>query len=577
MNLYKLGLHNKFSSSSFIEFLRGISYCVQSLDVERTNFLSDAYLHSDFYCSALKEINLFGCDLSLDTIQNMLTKYKDIESISLSLNIRSSSGFLAIMHQLSELRKLKKLKIHNCSLDERHPLAFEASRLRLHQLFKAQNNLESLSFVHCQMPLDLYMIAIDYNPELREISFKMCGKLQADAFKTSDGAALKKLETLNLAGTKCDDHVLKTVAERAPQLKHVYINACGSLVTENGIAFFAERCRCLTTLVISKTRFDKLHLTDAALAVIANSCCSLKYLAVNYCLGIGHLGVVALASGCKLLEDLEIAGCDTLSDDSLQSLVENCLNLRKLNLLDCEQITSTSVNSILVKLRHLRYLDLNNCYRLCDLKFMSTDLRINTEDCRDDIVKDNLSKPESNGVETKQRFTFDEIHSHIFVLSIGYCSKISAECLRQVASFCPDIRELNLQECFNITDQSVELVTKSCKSLTKFNISGGFGNHSTKLTDKSLESLAKWSQKLEHLVILQNPNITINGINAVVVRCPRIDLVSVSTGNRVQIPGLKLAFGKVNTKWIKLDVLSGKANYVDIYVQLNKAVKQTQD
>ena len=577
VKLYKYGLHNKFSSSSFIEFLRGISDRIQSLDLERTSFHSDGYLHSDFYCSDLKEINLFGCEISLDTIQGLLGKYKDIESVSLSLNIRSSSGFLAFVQQLSEMQKLKKLKIHNCCVGEKF-LQGDAAKLRLHQLFKAHSNLVSLSFVQCKLPADLYKLAIENNSEIRELSFVMCGEIQADILRISAGAGFHKLETLNLAGTRCDDNVLKAVAEKAPRLEHVYMNACGSLITDNGISSLAERCRYITTLVISRTRFDKCTLTNAALESIAGSCKLLKQLIVNYCFGIGDLCLAALATGCKQLEDLEIAGCDGLSDYGLQRLVEKCPRLKKLNLSECEQITSKSVNDAVIKLRQLRFLNLENCYCLRDLKFRTTEIFKDTGGAHGDTVIGSKveDKHENTGLEIKQPFASEEMHSHMFVLCIGYCSKISVECLRQISSFCPDIRELTLQECSNIADLSIELLAKSCKSLSKLNVSGGFGNYSTKLTDRSLHSIATWCQNLEHLVILQNPNITINGINGVVVECPRIGLVSVSTGNRVHIPGLKLAFSKVESKLIKLESM-GKASRVDIYVYANKSagLKQT--
>ena len=584
IDLYQLGLHDKFSTSSFIEFLRGISERVQSLNFIKTKFHPGAYLHNDFYCSALKEIKLFGCEMSLDTMQNLLTKYKDIESVSLSLNIRSSSGFMAITQQLSELRKLKKLKIHNCILDDKHPLTFEASQLQMRQLFEAHHNLEFLSLVRCQMSNELYKLAIDNNPELREITFMVCGNLDADVFKTSNGTALKKLETLNLhnfGGTEFNDHVLKAVAEKVSHLKSVCLNSCGSLITTNGISFLVERCRCLTTIIISTGRLERINLTDAALEAIANSCALLKHLAVSYCPGIGHIGVVALASGCKLLEDLEIAGCSELVDESLQSLVENCPKLRKLNLKDCEQLTSKSINDAVVKLKHLWYLNLNNCDRLGDLDFNTTETNASAKlDGADDTAIEDIKdfdKSESIAVKMKELVGLMEVHSHISFLCIGNCTLLSDNCLRQVASFCPDIRELNVHENYNITDQSVDLIARSCKFLKKLDISGGFGERLTKLTDRCLHSIATLSHNIEHLAIMQNRNITINGINDVVINCPKIGLISVSTGHRVQVPGLRSAFSKINSKLVKLDILRGKANFVDIFVEVNKAARQTQE
>lgn len=615
VSLYKCGLHNKFSSLSFVEFLRGICKCIQSLDLERTNFNSEGYLHQDILCSELKNLYLFGCEISTDCLLALLKKYNNIVALSLSLNIKSSSRFSAVVEQISEMKNLKKLKIHNCCIVDGDTVA----KLCMYRLFTTHKNLKSLSLVHCQFPVDLYTEVIQNNPYLKEINLHICGNVQTNAFRGNTG--LKQLQKLDLAGTKCDDYVLTSVADKTSHLEIISINNCGPGITDFGITYLAERCSHITTFIISRTRFDKTNVTDACIEAVARMCPLLRNLVVNYCSSIGDSGVIALSHGCKYLEEFEIAGCARLTDSAVLSLIKNCQGLRKLNLSECAQITNLSVNTAVTNLKYLRYLNLENCLLLCGLKFKTIDTIKNTDthpteidnskihnnkifsddqNCikennetgalsedgtrkteRTEVLQTSERSPQTNldtvvvheNISEEHLTNSADIHSHVFSFFLGRCAKISVRCLKQVSCFCPDIRELTLQECSELTDSAVELLVRSCKYLEKLNLSGPSSGEATELTDSTLHSIAIWSQRLKHLVMYNNPNITVHGIFDVAVKCPIIILISISMGDnsRISLPGLNITFSTMESKLVKLDTVGAKQ--VDIYMYSNKGVE----
>ena len=586
ISLSKFDLHNKFCTSTFLDFLNGICEYVHSLDLGRANLDSEGYMHENILCSNLKEINLFGSDISGECIITLLQKYKTLSSISLSLRLQSTRIFLGIVKQLCELDHLESLSVHNCSIDEH----LQDLLSEFCEIFKT-HSMKTLSFVHCDLPNDVYREIIQHNPDVCELNIVLCGQIYKNIFEVSTG--LKQIRKVNLADTKCDDSVLISLSNRSPYLRYLSISSCGSFVTDTGISYLAEHCPFITTLIISRSRYDKSSITNAGLEAIADCCKHLCELVVNYCSEISDMGVTAVAQGCAELQDFEIAGCTALSDAAILCLVEKCPRLQKLKLTECVQLTSFSINAVITKLRHLKYLNLETCHRIANIhlikKKVSSDVSVGNpvektiDPCETRKTFRTIKEPEASSQkgELKINTAGDksdheiergqlDLHSHVFNLHLGFCSKISNNCIREVARFCPDLRGLTLQGCTFLTDSAVEVLVKSCRALTKLDISGGSVNQTSKLTDRSLLFIADNCETMMHLVICKNPNITTNGLFEVIMRCPKIRVVSVSVGDRtnVGIPSLTARFSQVESKLIRIERFGGAR--VDIHIYLNK-------
>ena len=592
IDLNKFELNKKFSSATFLDFLRGISECVQRLDFQRTNFDSEAYLHKDIYCPNLHELNVFGGEIFGDCVVSLLQKYKNLTSVTLTLN--STKTFSDIVKHLGMLENLKKLTLHKCNIDEYSEDMLD----ELRALYKNLKHLEAVSFVFCDLPVNLYEDIIQNNPNLHELNLILCSELYQDRHEFNIRVdALPQLKKLTLANTNCDDGVLKSFSDKARNLRYVSLSAPQSFITDTGIIYMAERCKLLTTLIISRSRYDKSSVTNVGLETVGKFCPFLRQLVVNHCSEISDMGVTAIARGCTRMEEFEIAGCTALSDTAVLCLVSSCSRLRKLNLNECVQLTCLSINAVIARLKHLRCLSLETCHRLANLDLLSgvrtqgnhvgtisgaeprqnMDL-VGTVDKDDQLM---TAKGDISGTVTSHltaisdgkldlEYENTESHSHLFRLYLGFCSKISINCIRQIANACPDLREITLQGCSYLNDSSIGVLVRSCRYLKKLNISGGSVNQTSRLTDKSLHYIAIECKNLKQLVICKNHNITIQGILGVISDCPSISLVSVSAGERTNVTtaGLISAVSGIESKLVRIEKFLDTR--VDIFVYVNK-------
>ena len=609
IDLKKYGLHCKFNSSTFREFLRGVCDSVQRLDLRHTNLDDEAYYHEDIFCINLQELRLFGCDISNECVVRLLEKYQNLKSVSLTL--KSTKTFSEILKQLQKLDCLR-LEIYNTSIEDYSVNMLE----EFSSLFRQHNHREHISFTHCDFPSSLYNEILANSADLRELIIQFCGQMRSDIFEMTTKHSLHQLQKLELTNTKFDDSVLIAFSERAPKLSYVSIGGCGSYVTDTGISYLAEHSTRLTTLIISRSRYDSSSVTNVSLEVVADFCHKLRHLEVNYCSEVSDKGVIAIARGCPELEEFQVAGCTALSDTANLCLVEHCPKLRKLNLKECVQLTAVSVNAIITNLKHLRELDLETCHRITDLnlhqrcfkgKEMPTGNQrtASPEESAEEKIEAIFNDDNGTAYRTGDSISmngdiskgapfeninivYDTIeiddsirinldgHSHISSLYLGFCSKISVSCIRQVASYCLDLRELNLQGCSYINDSSIGTLMKCCKFLRKLNIAGGSVNQTSRLTDKCLEFISEHGENLSRLVVCKNHNITVSGLFLVITGCPKIRHVSASAGERtnVTVAGLTTKVAGLESKLIRIETCGDTRT--EIFVYTNKGCKKEQ-
>jgi len=98
-------------------------------------------------------------------------------------------------------------------------------------------------------------------------------------------------------------------------------------------------------------------------------------------------------------------------------------------------------------------------------------------------------------------------HSHMRILHLSFCPNIGDDSVKEIADFCPDLREVYFSRSFLITDSSIQYLLKKCVYLKVLDISG----RST-FTDKVLISVANYGNNLQKLLIHKNNKITKLGI-----------------------------------------------------------------
>lgn len=146
------------------------------------------------------------------------------------------------------------------------------------------------------------------------------------------------------------------------------------------------------------------------------------------------------------------------------------------------------------------------------------------------------------------------VHSELRVLNMSICSRITDQCLRQIAKHCPDLRELNIKGCYNTTDMGISYIARGCQQLRLLDISTGHTKQMC-LTDQSLVSIATHCKNLRQLDIQKNDLMSRNGVRYFCDRCPLPITVSLTCTSR---------FGEIR----KTDILS-----TDKSVNTSKMVK----
>ena len=122
-----------------------------------------------------------------------------------------------------------------------------------------------------------------------------------------------------------------------------------------------------------------------------------------------------------------------------------------------------------------------------------------------------------------------KVHSELRTLNIGLCSKVTDQCLRQIATFCPDLRELDINGCFNTTDLGISYIVRGCQRLELLNISSGSMIQKMSLTDQSLVSIATHCKYLRRLHVEKNPLMSLEGYKNFFDNCPLPCTVSLTT------------------------------------------------
>lgn len=139
------------------------------------------------------------------------------------------------------------------------------------------------------------------------------------------------------------------------------------------------------------------------------------------------------------------------------------------------------------------------------------------------------------------------VHSKLRVLNMGMCSRINDRCLRQIATFCPDLRELYITGCYKAKDLGISYIAQGCQQLKVLDMSTGTTKQ-MRLTDQSLVSIATHCKSLRQLNIMKNDLMTHDGLRYFFDRCPLpITVYLTSKSNEIRKPDILSTDMSVNT------------------------------
>lgn len=584
-----------FIPKSFLELLKNIRDSVECLHFDLIQHDLNVIKHEGISCSNLKEIHLGATEknrtsINVSDVTNGLVrlseKYPDLKKLCLVNQVLLVEDIFRNLEEFtfeSDVRSVDTMRVkefleHHLHLRHITLRKCILSVASVTKILKEYGDIETLDLCGSTC-FD------DRNSSLCLGDINVCKLKTLNLSETDVNDYLvkkvvmkaKNLKHLNIA--KCQrvtNDALETVANNCTELRTLIINV-------DVVSHFEGQC----------------DITGPGIERIAENCHHLKVLKMNQCPEVGDSAVAAVVKECHELVELEIAGCLSLQDATVVSLVRNCSKIQKLNLGGCPQLTGKSVSAVLEHCKHLQYLNIETCHRVTDLSLLECEMTSEILDLCDKgdteaeqvvrnterlenhsrsvdvtsmlefgkvndsgyIAEDSGLSDEYIGRETdglnKNSFSVEvdatvskfentntpsfqyqealQRHSHVTVLNLSFCSKISNYCVKQIALHCADLRELDIQACYMVTNAGVRHLLKHCHFLQALNISGGSVSQTSRLTDECLEDIIKYGKNLRKLVMVKNYNITADAVFKVIKHCEVIESVRIEEGLRSNI------------------------------------------
>ncbi|KAF8010549.1 hypothetical protein BT93_J1245 [Corymbia citriodora subsp. variegata] len=149
-------------------------------------------------------------------------------------------------------------------------------------------------------------------------------------------AGLVEIDVSN--ATELTDAAAAAIAE-AKNLERLRMGRC-KLITDMGVGCIAVGCRKLTLLCLKWC----LRVSDLGVGLIAMKCADMRSLDLSY-LPITEKSLQPVLK-LRNLDELILEGCPGIHDDGLAILKESCPSLKVLNLSNCQSVSHVGLSSL---------------------------------------------------------------------------------------------------------------------------------------------------------------------------------------------------------------------------------------
>ncbi|XP_047313228.1 dynein regulatory complex subunit 6 [Impatiens glandulifera] len=279
-------------------------------------------------------------------------------------------------------------------------------------------------------------------PSLQEICTRILAK-NASSITSLEGVPdvlRHNLGHLLTDSRAMDAHYLELLTRGSPT--EIRVKDCSWLTEEEFIRVF-EGCNTSSLNVLQLDQCGRC-LTDYNLPSLfgqtSKSLPALSAMSLKGACRLSDAGLGALVSATPELRSINLSQCSLLTCDSIFSLAESVQGLRELYLDDCETIDTTLILPALLNLDHLEVLSLAAMPRVSD-----------------DFISD-------------------------FITVRG-----------------PNIKELTLSNCLQLTDSSIKVIGENCPGLLSLDLV-----NLRKLTDSSIGYLANGCRTIQTLKLCRN-------------------------------------------------------------------------
>ena len=250
------------------------------------------------------------------------------------------------------------------------------------------------------------------------------------------------------------DESLREVLLGLKHLQELRLSQCSGL---EAAWFHGFRSELLQVLKISTIA------TDEILVAVAEMCPNLQWLEIAFSMGVTDNGVIAVARGCVHLELFNALSCSLITDKSIEQLAVHC-RLNRIYLAECSLLTDLSFQRLAAANREmLEELVISGCEHVTDKTFESL-IKAKKLPC-------------------------------MWKLWCGYTGITDFGLLECVLHF-SGMTSVLLDDCFDLTDESITRLIKVCKFLRTLSM------QNLDLSDKTVDAIAMCAYSLEHLNVI---------------------------------------------------------------------------
>ncbi|XP_050209197.1 uncharacterized protein LOC126659910 [Mercurialis annua] len=286
-----------------------------------------------------------------------------------------------------------------------------------------------------------------------------------------------------------------------PRFPNLLTFRSSNLITDAQLKFIANTCSKLEDINLNIYGFDEEPSDDddfgddAVCGGLANGCRDLIRVCLRRRCNVGNIGVINLVKHALKLTTLDLGRCCLINDSSLEAIGSmNCII--SLNLEACSLITDHGLKFLVTgsSSRTLKKLNLAECDRVTDLGVW--------------LLKGLVCLEELNLAECGPKVTNT---GGVAIASI------------------PTLRKLNISWLINVTDVSIVLIARSCRSLVSLDLTG-----CEMVTDAGVCLFAE-HECLESLILTSCYNISGIGVDKV-LKCKSLSSIVLDRRLKKWIP-----------------------------------------
>jgi len=296
--------------------------------------------------------------------------------------------------------------------------------------------------------------AIRERPGLRCLSFTISNSAvlaleRPHSLFTASLFSLKGLTCLDLSFSCVEDKLLFSLAEECLPLRRLGFQCCFGY-SYSGIYRLLSKCQSLQHLNLQKANF----LYDQHFARLCLFLAELISINVSFCSNLTESTLFAFAKNCPLLTDInmEETSIGKMVAENLNSSVDFVVSpqVKSLHLKGNAWLMDESIQIFATFFPNLELLDLSSCY--CIFDGVDEVLR------RGCNIK-HLSLASSFGAKL---FEMNFVVPKLEVLNLSR-SATDDEALYEISKSCCGLLQLDLENCYDVTDKGVRQVVEKCR------------------------------------------------------------------------------------------------------------------